>query len=240
MDCYLKKTISTWINNDDLNGTMIDIAKTRRRACNALLPDEFWIVNGNECEEVYTVGSDLANDTFPSTIMGVPVKRQARGGKMTYTGPGQLVLAFNVSGSNLRKLHGPEKEAYELVANYIVEPIKEYLNANFNLALTFDAEDPGLYDQNGAKVVSYGFSIPSGYIIFYCTINLAVDLTKYSIIDVCGRSNRPMRNVYDKVGIDSETIITLGDDIIKHVWQTLYKPANNVYEYQGNEPVLIR
>lgn len=214
---------------------MIDLANYRRQACDYTLPDEFWIISTNTAEECYSAGIDLRDIAIPDKVNGLPLKRHDRGGKLTYTGPGQLVISCCLRGRDTRILHGGEIEVRDIVKNFIMAPIADYFNARFDLGLTYNDDDPGLYDRAGKKVMSYGFMLPDGYIAFFGSINLATDLEKFRYIDVCGVANRPMRNIYDRVGIDDDTVFRHGNAIVDQIWERLYAPADQLWEYQDSD-----
>jgi lipoyl(octanoyl) transferase len=144
---------------------------TAERSSNTL--DELWIT---EHRPVYTLGLNRKNVRLPIRD-DIPLVMTDRGGKITYHGPGQLViyvlLDLKRRNINIRKL-------VSVLENSVIE-----LLASYSITAVAKSNAPGVYvDQ--AKIASLGLRIKNNYCYHGLSLNIDMDLTPFEAIDPCG------------------------------------------------------
>lgn len=136
-------------------------------------PDELWLT---EHPPVYTLGLNRKDVRMPWRD-DIPLVRTDRGGKITYHGPGQiliyLLLDLKRQGLTVRQLvDRMEGAIIALLADYGVQ-----------------AEDrpdaPGVY-VNGSKIASLGLRLKNGCCYHGLSLNVDMDLSPFDAIDPCG------------------------------------------------------
>lgn len=136
-------------------------------------PDELWLT---EHPPVYTLGLNRKDVRMPWRD-DIPLVRTDRGGKITYHGPGQiliyLLLDLKRQGLTVRQLvDHMEGAIIALLADYGVQ-----------------AEDrpdaPGVY-VNGSKIASLGLRLKNGCCYHGLSLNVDMDLSPFDAIDPCG------------------------------------------------------
>lgn len=199
----------------------------RRKTYNALLPDEFWCYACNTAPDCYSVGfDDEAN--VPREIMGIPVYPMFRGGKTTYHGPGQLAIVAIIDARRLR--YAAAGRLADHINESLYTSIIDHAQDQFGRTLHYRTEDPGLYDNQGAKIASTGFDVYQGFFIHHYSINYSVDLNKYLPIAVCGVRGRIMSNLVTEQPLNDAQTFEHAQDLLPRIWQRLYLDAD-VQEY---------
>jgi lipoyl(octanoyl) transferase len=136
-------------------------------------PDELWLT---EHPAVYTLGLNRKNVRLPIRD-DIPLVHTDRGGKITYHGPGQLIiyalLDLKRNNINIRKL-------VSLLENSVIE-----LLDSFGKQAVAKAEAPGVYIQE-AKIAALGLRIKNNYCYHGLSLNINMDLTPFQAIDPCG------------------------------------------------------
>lgn len=136
-------------------------------------PDEIWLT---EHSPVYTLGLNRKNVRMPSRD-DIPVVNTDRGGKITYHGPGQIIIYFLIDlkrkGINIRQL-------VSAMENSVVALLKE---ANVDAAAKADA--PGVYVQE-KKIASLGLRLKKECCYHGLSLNVDMDLSPFNAIDPCG------------------------------------------------------
>ena len=144
---------------------------TTNRAAETL--DEIWLT---EHSPVYTLGLNRKNVRMPSRD-DIPVVNTDRGGKITYHGPGQIIIYFLIDlkrkGINIRQL-------VSAMENSVVALLKE---ANVDAAAKTDA--PGVYVQE-KKIASLGLRLKKECCYHGLSLNVDMDLSPFNAIDPCG------------------------------------------------------
>lgn len=144
---------------------------TTNRAAETL--DEIWLT---EHSPVYTLGLNRKNVRMPSRD-DIPVVNTDRGGKITYHGPGQIIIYFLIDlkrkGINIRQL-------VSAMENSVVALLKE---ANVDAAAKADA--PGVYVQE-KKIASLGLRLKKECCYHGLSLNVDMDLSPFNAIDPCG------------------------------------------------------
>jgi lipoyl(octanoyl) transferase len=136
-------------------------------------PDELWVT---EHSPVYTLGLNRKDVRMPSRS-DIPVVNTDRGGKITYHGPGQLVVYCLIdlkrNGLNVRQL-------VSAIENAVIQ-----LLAEFNIAAAARVDAPGVYVQD-KKIASVGLRLKNQCCYHGLSLNVEMDLSPFSAIDPCG------------------------------------------------------
>ncbi|CUR53156.1 lipoyl(octanoyl) transferase LipB [Buchnera aphidicola] len=145
--------------------------------------DEIWIL---EHYPVFTRGF-LEKSKFVPYIQKIPVFLVNRGGKMTYHGPGQLIIYFLI---DLKK--------NKILLSYFIQKMLFIMKKTLRYfsILAFEKKKfPGLYVQN-KKICSFGLRITRGCVMHGFSINVKMDLFPFTFINVCGKKNLEMVDMY--------------------------------------------
>jgi lipoyl(octanoyl) transferase len=136
-------------------------------------PDELWLT---EHSAVYTLGLNRKNVRLPVRD-DIPLVHTDRGGKITYHGPGQLIVyvLFDLKRYNLtvRKL-------VNLLENAVIE-----LLDHWGKKAVARADAPGVYVEE-AKIASLGLRIKNNCCYHGLSLNINMDLSPFKAIDPCG------------------------------------------------------
>ena len=136
-------------------------------------PDQLWIT---EHPPVYTLGLNRKDVRMPSRA-DIPVVNTDRGGKITYHGPGQIVIYVLIDlqrkGINVRQL-------VSALENSVVS-----LLAECNIDSSARADAPGVYVQD-KKIASVGLRLKNQCCYHGLSLNANMDLSPFNAIDPCG------------------------------------------------------
>jgi lipoyl(octanoyl) transferase len=136
-------------------------------------PDELWLT---EHPPVYTQGLNR-KDIRPPSRDDIPLVLTDRGGKITYHGPGQIVLYLLLdlkrSGLTVRQLVNRMEGA-------VVAMLAEY-----GIAAQGRPDAPGVY-VNDCKIASLGLRLKNGCCYHGLSLNVDMDLSPFHAIDPCG------------------------------------------------------
>lgn len=152
-------------------------------------PDELWLT---EHPAVYTLGLNRKNVRLPIRN-DIPLVHTDRGGKITYHGPGQLIIyvLFDLKRNNLniRKL-------VSLLENAVIE-----LLDSFSKKAVAKADAPGVYVEE-AKIASLGLRIKNNCCYHGLSLNINMDLSPFEAIDPCGYAGLKVTQTKD-LGINA-------------------------------------
>ena len=136
-------------------------------------PDEFWMT---EHPPVYTLGLNRNGVRMPSRD-DIAVVNTDRGGKITYHGPGQVIIYVLIDlkrkGLNVRQL-------VSALEGSVVNLLSE-----FNVHGLARADAPGVYVQD-KKIASVGLRLKKECCYHGISLNVDMDLTPFDAIDPCG------------------------------------------------------
>lgn len=139
----------------------------------AQTPDELWVT---EHPPVYTLGLNRKDVRMPFRD-DIPVVNTDRGGKITYHGPGQLVIYCLIDlkrkGLNVRQL-------VSALENSVIQ-----LLAEFNISSEARVDAPGVYVQD-RKIASVGLRLKNQSCYHGLSLNVDMDLSPFNAIDPCG------------------------------------------------------
>ena len=146
--------------------------------------DELWLV---EHPAVFTLGQ-AGRRAHLLAATSIPVVATDRGGQVTYHGPGQVV-AYPLL--DLRRLGIYVKELVFRIENSVIQTLQ-----SFGVDGRRVLGAPGVFTQwpshapapfNGlAKIAALGIKVAGGCSYHGVALNVAMDLTPYSLIDPCG------------------------------------------------------
>ena len=125
---------------------------------------------------------------------GLPVHTTTRGGKLTYHGPGQLVIYPVVS---LRKVGMGVKEFVETLSLGIGDWL-----AGEGVTVQWNHDAPGLWTDNplARKIASVGLRIEKGVTTHGAAVNLSTDLTMFQHFSPCGFAGSVMTSLEAETG----------------------------------------
>lgn len=136
-------------------------------------PDQIWIT---EHFPVYTLGITRRGITLPAR-MDIPIVASDRGGKITYHGPGQLViyLLFDLTRRGIST-----NDFVSLIEDSLIEFL-----GDCRIAARLIVDAPGVYIGE-KKLASLGLRVRKGYSYHGLSLNVSMDLTPFTSIDPCG------------------------------------------------------
>ena len=150
--------------------------------------DEVWFV---EHPAVFTLGyNGKAEHVLASSA--IPLVKTDRGGQVTYHGPGQLVtyLLLNITARNLGV-----RELVRRLEQAVVDLLSE-----FDIVATGCWEAPGVYVEQ-RKIAALGLRIRNGCSYHGLALNVAMDLSPFSLINPCGYPGMEVTQL-SELGID--------------------------------------
>jgi len=157
-------------------------------------PDELWLT---EHPSVYSLGLNRRQVRLPQRD-DIPTILTDRGGKITYHGPGQVVIYvladLQRSRLNIRSL-------VTLLEDAVIELLAEHgVEANSK------KDAPGVYVQldnaQEAKIASLGLRVKNHCCYHGLSLNVDMDLSPFEAIDPCGYAGLKVTQTKD-LGIDA-------------------------------------
>jgi lipoyl(octanoyl) transferase len=143
---------------------------------------------------VYTLGKRSTADDFVHTHHQFPVIQTDRGGRVTYHGPGQMVVYF-IFDLTSRRLSIPQW------TSQIQEILKETL-AHWDAPVILKSDQPGLWTQDGLrKIGSLGFHVDRGVTMHGVSLNVSCRLQDYEAIHPCGLQADQMTTLEQEIGL---------------------------------------
>ena len=146
--------------------------------------DEVWVT---EHFPVYTLGLNRQGVRLPDAS-DIPLVMTDRGGKITYHGPGQLIiyplLDLKRHGLSVRKL-------VSILENSVIAWLAEY-----GVQAEAKASAPGVYVQE-AKIAALGLRIKNNGSYHGLSVNVAMDLSPFHAIDPCGYAGLAVTQTQD-------------------------------------------
>lgn len=135
--------------------------------------DEIWITEHNP---VYTLGLNRRNVEMPLR-QDIPLVMADRGGKITYHGPGQLIVYLMI---DVKRKGMTVRQLVSAMENAIIA-----LLADWGIEAKAMADAPGVYVQ-GKKIASLGLRLKNLCSYHGLALNVDMDLSPFSAIDPCG------------------------------------------------------
>lgn len=145
---------------------------------NAASPDQLWVT---EHPPVYTLGLNRRGVRLPQN--DIPVVNVDRGGKITYHGPGQLIIYCLI---DLARSHLNVRQLVSILEDSLIE----WLAAHDVVAVA-RADAPGVYIA-GKKIASLGLRLKNQCCYHGLSLNIDMDLQPFADIDPCGYAGMQM------------------------------------------------
>jgi len=136
-------------------------------------PDELWLT---EHPPVYTQGLNR-KDMRPPSRDDIPLVLTDRGGKITYHGPGQIVLYLLL---DLKRNGLTVRQLVDRMEGAVIALLAEY-----GIAAQGRPDAPGVY-VNECKIASLGLRLKNGCCYHGLSLNVDMDLSPFNAIDPCG------------------------------------------------------
>lgn len=167
--------------------------------------DELWLT---EHPPVFTLGLNRKQVRMPARD-DIPVALTDRGGKITYHGPGQVII-YTLLDLSRRKLN--IRSLVSLLENSVIELLQEQ-----HIEAYAKKDAPGVYvsmdNKPEAKIASLGLRVKNNCCYHGLSLNVAMDLSPFSTIDPCGYAGLAVTQTTD-LGID-EDAPTIGELLLK-------------------------
>ncbi|SDK73984.1 lipoyl(octanoyl) transferase [Methylophilus rhizosphaerae] len=146
-------------------------------------PDQLWVT---EHPPVYTLGLNRRGVRLPQN--NIPLVMVDRGGKITYHGPGQLVIYCLI---DLARSHLNVRQLVTILESSLVE----FLAAH-GVQAEARADAPGVY-VDGRKIASLGLRLKNQCCYHGLSLNIEMDLQPFADIDPCGYAGMQMTQTRD-------------------------------------------
>ncbi|MBC7787381.1 MAG: lipoyl(octanoyl) transferase LipB [Methylophilaceae bacterium] len=177
-------------------------------------PDEIW---QTEHPPVFTLGLNRKEVRLPaqSPVNHVPVVNTDRGGKITYHGPGQVIIYL------LLDLKRRQLNIRQLVS--LIEASVITLLANHNIIAVARKDAPGVY-VDGFKIASLGLRVKNHCCYHGLSLNINMDLAPFLAIDPCGYADLKMTQT-NHLGVE-QTSQDMGEQLLVILSGQLRKQLN--------------
>jgi lipoyl(octanoyl) transferase len=143
----------------------------------------------------------------------IPLVLTDRGGKITYHGPGQIVLYLLI---DLKRRGMTVRQLVDAMEGAVVALLAEH-----GVAASGRADAPGVY-VNDAKIASLGLRLKNGRCYHGLSLNVDMDLSPFLAIDPCGYRGLQVTQTRD-LGIAAPMSV-LAERLIAHIENLLDKP----------------
>lgn len=157
-------------------------------ARDAQTPDEIWLT---EHHAVYTLGLNRKEVRLPLR-QDIPTVLVDRGGKITYHGPGQIIIYLLV---DLKRKQLSVRQLVSVIENAMVSLLAEY-----GIAAYAEPDAPGVYVA-GKKIAALGLRLKNMRCYHGLSLNVDMDLSPFNAIDPCGYQGLEVTQTRD-LGID--------------------------------------
>lgn len=194
---------------------MKDFTETRDETTN----DELWIL---EHDPVFTLGLAGKKEHLLFTNHAIPIVQCDRGGQVTYHGPGQLIIYTLI---DLKRANLSIRQLVERLENGVIDYLKSLnINANSN------RDAPGVYI-NGKKIASLGLKVRKGCTYHGLSFNIAMDLTPFNYINVCGYSELKVTQLNNYINTlntnNSDNLMNLAHNVVPFISESIFNHKND-------------
>jgi len=149
----------------------------------APIKDELWIT---EHQPIYTTGVNKKDCLIPDTV--IPHLFVDRGGKITYHGPGQLIIYTLI---NIKKNSLKIRQLVSILENSVIDFLKKNKINSYS-----KIEAPGVFIDE-KKICSIGLRIKKNYAYHGLSFNVDMDTKPFTLIDPCGFPGLKMSQLSD-------------------------------------------
>ena len=146
--------------------------------------DEIWVT---EHDPVYTLGLNRQGVRLPASS-DIPLVLTDRGGKITYHGPGQLIIYPLL---DLKRHDLSVRKLVSMLENVVIDWLAEH-----GVQAEAKASAPGVYVQE-AKLAALGLRIKNNGSYHGLSVNVAMDLSPFHAIDPCGYAGLAVTQTQD-------------------------------------------
>ncbi len=162
-----------------------------------------WILNH---PKVYTAGTSYnENEILDKSLK---IIKTNRGGKITYHGPGQIVVYFLI---DLKKRNKNIKSLVTAIEETIIKTLKTYNIESFS-----DRKNIGIWtrhENKDKKIAAIGIKVKRWIAYHGFSININTDLRNFKKIIPCGIHEKEISNLKD---IKNQDFSKIGDLITKN------------------------
>ena len=195
------KQLKGYVNYSEILDKM---EKTVKKVSENIKYEEIWFL---EHKEVFTAGSSTPKEFNEEKINNIEVHKVNRGGKITYHGPGQLIIypLINIKARNMNIID---------YINVIEDICIGVFNNNQIELIRKKEKNRGLWVKNAKgsrKIIFIGLRYSRGVIHHGLSINFHNDLEKFRKINPCGLDGREISSL-EELGINYDK-----DKIIKEL-----------------------
>jgi len=169
--------------------------------------DELWLT---EHDRIYTLGLNRKNARLPNN--DIPVVNVDRGGKITYHGPGQIVIYLLI---DLNRRNLKVRELVDIIEGSMVTLLEKY-----GVKATARKNAPGVYVDD-KKVASIGLRLKKNCCYHGLSLNVDMDLSPFLAIDPCGYAGLEMTQTKDLMITGTQD--QLGEALLEILKNTLTK-----------------
>ena len=170
------KQLKGYVNYSD---TLIKMEDLVKKVSEDIKKEEIWFLEHNK---VFTAGSSTPKEFNKNKINNIEVLKVNRGGKITYHGPGQMII-YPIINIKFRKLNLIE------YINQIEEICIDVFQDNQIELFRKKEKNRGLWVKSKIglkKIIFIGFRYSKGVIHHGLSINFNNDLEDFRKIDPCG------------------------------------------------------
>lgn len=195
------KQLKGYVNYSEILDKM---EKTVKKVSENIKYEEIWFL---EHKEVFTAGSSTPKEFNEKKINNIEVHKVNRGGKITYHGPGQLIIypLINIKARNMNIID---------YINVIEDICIDVFNNNRIELIRKKERNRGLWVKSAKgsrKIIFIGLRYSRGVIHHGLSINFHNDLEKFRKINPCGLDGREISSL-EELGINYDK-----DKIIKEL-----------------------
>jgi len=195
------KQLKGYVNYSEILDKM---EKTVKKVSENIKYEEIWFL---EHKEVFTAGSSTPKEFNEEKINNIEVHKVNRGGKITYHGPGQLIIypLINIKARNMNIID---------YINVIEDICIGVFNNNQIELIRKKEKNRGLWvkrAKGSRKIIFIGLRYSRGVIYHGLSINFHNDLEKFRKINPCGLDGKEISSL-EELGINYDK-----DKIIKEL-----------------------
>ena len=200
----MQKLVVKHLGHTDYQATLsaMQAFTTNRDATTA---DELWLTSH---DPIYTLGINRKKVRLPHNA--IPVALVDRGGKITYHGPGQVVI-YTLIDCARRQIN--VRQLVSLIEQSIIDLLAEY-----GIHSEAKSDAPGVYVDN-RKIASLGLRLKKHCCYHGLSLNVDMDLTPFSAIDPCGYVGLEVTQTKD-CGI-GDSVEQIGSKLVKRLQESL-------------------
>lgn len=192
------KQLKGYVNYSEILDKM---EKTVKKVSENIKYEEIWFL---EHKEVFTAGSSTPKEFNEEKINNIEVHKVNRGGKITYHGPGQLIIypLINIKVRNMNIID---------YINVIEDICIGVFNNNQIELIRKKEKNRGLWVKSAKgsrKIIFIGLRYSRGVIHHGLSINFHNDLEKFRKINPCGLDGREISSLEElRINYDKDKII---------------------------------